>query len=268
MRRSGLPVEDRAAEAGALTARVNPWRWPLVVFRALAIGAWTAAGIALVAVLGRPRIGRQAMRAWGRGMMRVLGVRVRVEGTPPPPGSLMVSNHLGYLDIPVLGAVAPMVFVARADLSGWPLWGRAARAAGTIFVDRAIRRDVVRVRREMGEALDRGDRVLVFPEATSTAGDSILPFKPALLADAAAHRRPVHWMTLAYATPPGCPPAREAVCWGGDVGFVRHAAGLLALGRVSCTVRFGRSPLQGDDRKALATRLRSEMLRDFEPSGR
>lgn len=198
-------------------------------------------------------------------MMRAAGVRVAVEGTPPPEGALVVSNHLSYLDIPVLASVFSMVFVAKAELRRWPFWGFVASAGGTIFVNRATKRDVLRVRGEMGEAMERGDRVIVFPEATSTEGRTIIPLKPALLADAAAAGTPVHWLTVSYRTPPGSPPAADRVCWWDGTGFVRHAAGLLAVRRVYCTVRFGDVPVRSADRKAMAAELRRAMLRRFQP---
>ena len=215
----------------------------------------------------RARTRRRVKRVWGRGLMRIIGVRIEAGGRPPPRGALIVSNHLGYLDIPMLDSVAPMVFVARADLRRWPFWGFMATLGGTIYVDRATKRDVLRVRREMGEAMARGDRVILFPEATSTAGETILPLKPALLADAAADRTPVHWLTVSYRTPPEGPAARDQVCWWGDAGFLSHVLGLFALRRVHCTLRFGDAPLRSADRKALAIDLRSAMLRRFEPVG-
>lgn len=210
---------------------------------------------------------RRVVRTWGRGLARIAGVRVATEGEAPPPGALLVSNHLSYLDIPVLDSVVPMVFVARADLRRWPFWGFMATVGGTIYVDRATKRDVMRVRREMGDAMARGDTVLIFPEATSTAGDTILPLKPALLADAAAHGTPVHWLTLTYRTPGAGPAARDRVCWWGDAGFLPHILGLFALRGVRCTIRFGDAPLRADDRKALAVALRRAMLERFEPVG-
>ena len=120
----------------------------------------------------------------------------------------------------------------------------------------------------MGAALARGDSVIVFPEATSTAGDTILPLKAALLADAAEHGSPVYWLTVSYRTPAGGPAARDRVCWWGDMGFVPHVLGLFALRRIDCTVRFGDAPVRSPDRKAMAAELRRAMLRRFEPVGR
>ena len=206
---------------------------------------------------------RRVKRVWARGLMRLMGVRITTSGRPPPRGVLVVSNHLSYLDIPVLDSVMPMVFVARADLRRWPFWGPMATLGATIYVDRATRRDVLRVRREMGEAMSRGDSVIVFPEATTTGGDTILPFKPALLADAAEAGAPVYWLTLSYRTPPDGPAARNQVCWWGDTTFLPHVLGLFALRRVACTMRFGDAPVRSGDRKTLAAELQRAMLGSF-----
>ena len=276
---SGSTTETGAErEAGPALPRVPVRLWPRVAAKVLAVGVWTTTLVALLlcawlptfarrrsGALRRVRARRRAQRIWALGMMHAIGVRVSVEGTPPPAGVLLVSNHLSYLDIPVLGSVIPMVFVAKAELRRWPFWGFAASVGGTIFVNRATKRDVLRVRREMGEALERGDSVIVFPEATSTGGKTILPLKAALLADAAADGAPVYWLTVSYRTPPGSPPARDSVCWWGDIGFVPHVLGLFALRRAYCTVRFSDAPVRSRDRKAMAVELRRAMLRRFEP---
>ncbi len=250
--------------------------WLRVLARAGAGLAWTTAVAALLLASWAPTVlyrrsgaarragaRRLAKRIWARGLLLAVGVRVRVEGRPPPSGTIVVSNHLGYIDIPVVDSVASTVFVARADLRRWPYLGPLASLGGTIFVDRATKRDVLGVRRRMLEALARRDRVLVFPEATSTTGETILPFKSALLADAAARGLPVHWVTLTYRAPGAS--ARDRVCWASDVGFVSHLVGLLALRRVECTVRFGRRPVLAGDRKELARELRRRMMGAFEP---
>lgn len=252
--------------------------WPRAIRRTVAVFLLTSAvATAMLAAWAptlamraagpglRSRIRRHAQRAWGRGMMLATGVRVSAEGTPPPEGALVVSNHLGYLDIAAVNSVAPMVFVSRADVRRWPFWGAMAALGGTVFVDRARKRDVIRVRRDMEAALQRGDRVLVFPEATTSDGSTIRPLKPALLAAAAERNMPVYWLTLSYRTPPGGPSARDRVCWWQGVGFVPHALALFGLKRVYCTIRFGDAPVRATHRKELAVALRTRMLRRFEP---
>ena len=267
-----------AVEAGPAPPVVERGRWPVVAVRGLALFSWTTLMTALLLISWLPALvwpgsskalkaksRRWIVRIWGQGMMGIIGVRITRHGKAPPRGVLVVSNHLSYLDMPVLGSLVPTVFVARADLRNWPFWGFVSTVGGTIFVDRATKRDVVRVRQDMRDAMTRGDSVVVFAEATSTSGETILPLKPALLADAASNAAPVHWLTLSYRTPPDGPAARDQVCWWGDTGFLPHVLGLLALRRVDCTVRFGDAPLKATDRKALAVELRREMLRHHEP---
>lgn len=251
---------------------------PRAICRAAAVALWTtavAAGLlaAWAPTLAAPaagaawrsRIRRRAMRIWGKGLMTCTGVRVVADGTAPPTGALIVSNHLTYLDIAAVGSVAPVVFVSKAEVRRWPFLGFVAALGGTVFVNRSRRRDVVRVLCGINEALARGDRVLVFPEATSTDGSTIRPLKPALLAGAAERNSPVYWMTISYRTPAGSPTARERVCWWQSIGFVPHVLGLLGLRRVYCTIRFCDAPVRASCRKELASTLRAEMLRRFEP---
>ncbi len=258
--------------------RLRAGEWPRAIWRTAVVFLLTSAvATALLAACAptlamraagpglRARTRRRAQRTWGRGMMLATGVRVAAEGTPPPEGSLVVSNHLGYLDIAAVNSVAPMVFVSRADVRRWPFWGAMAALGGTVFVDRARKRDVIRVRHDMEAALQRGDRVLVFPEATTSDGSTIRPLKPALLAAAAERNAPVYWMTLSYRTPPGSPSARDRVCWWQGVGFVPHALALFGLKRVHCTIRFGDAPVRATHRKELAVALRTRMLQRFEP---
>lgn len=249
-----------------------------ICVKAAAVGAWTTGLVVLLAIswiptLLRPRAGEAARarirrwysRLWGRGIVRILGVRVTARGAPPPAGALIVSNHVSYVDILVLSSLLPVVFVAKAGLRRWPYWGLVSAVGGTVYIDRSKRRDVVGALAGIERALGRGDGVVVFPEATTSDGASMLPFKPSLLATAAARRSPVHWLTVTYRTPPGAPSARDRVCWWNDVAFPRHCARLFALARVDCTVRFGGAPMRSRDRKSLAVALRTEMLRHFEP---
>lgn len=177
----------------------------------------------------------------------------------------MVSNHLSYLDIIVLGSLLPVVFVSKSEVRNWPFVGLVATMAGTIYVDRGRKRDALRVLAHMQAALDRGDGVVLFPEATSTEGATILPFRTSLLAGAARLGSSVRWLTLSYRTPPGAPAARDRVCWWGDAGFVGHFLRLCGLRRIDCAVHFGDPPARSSDRKALGRVLRDAMLREFQP---
>jgi 1-acyl-sn-glycerol-3-phosphate acyltransferase len=105
-----------------------------------------------------------------------------------------VANHVSWLDIFVLNSIHPVRFVAKAELARWPVVGKMLRRVGTLFVERARKRDARRVNHGASEALARGDVVAVFPEGTTSDGTDVLPFKSSLLqpiVDANGHVQPV-----------------------------------------------------------------------------
>jgi 1-acyl-sn-glycerol-3-phosphate acyltransferase len=211
------------------------------------------------------RIRHAAFRWWGRSFCRICGIRTEVEGTPPEGPFLLVSNHVSYIDIMVLGQFLDAVFIGKADLRRWPILGWMFHTSDTIFINRARRRDLLRVMEQVEDFRQKGYGVVLFPEGTSSKGDGILPLKPSLLEYAATRDLPVHWVTLSYVTPPGQPPAHHAVCWWGDELLLPHAYRFLQLPRVTATIHFGAEPLRSTDRKELAQTLRQTMLEAFRP---
>jgi 1-acyl-sn-glycerol-3-phosphate acyltransferase len=200
------------------------------------------------------RVRRWCMRTWARTGVKILGMRLEIEGPIPPAPCVLVSNHLGYVDILVLGACVDTRFVSKHEVRSWPVIGWGAEAVGTIFLDRASRRDIPSVNAEIQAALDAGDRVLFFPEGTSTGGDGMLPFRSSLLEPAAASGYPVFCAAVHYATRPGDPAASRAVCWWGEMPFSGHVLRLLRLSQIRARVVFHPEPHVGEGRKELAAR--------------
>ncbi len=252
-------------------------------FRRLCRLVWRGPALLLVSLLSwlpllllRPLLARRRqavwrsirsriVRRWGRACLAVLGCRVTVHGEPPADPCLLVSNHLSYVDIVVLAARSPGRFVAKAEIRDWPVVGRMCRTADILFVDRGRRRDVTRVGRQIAEALRAGDRILLFPEGTSTPGDSVATLKPSLLAPAAAGKHPVHWAVLRYRTPADEAPAFLSVAWWGDMPLFPHAPELLMLRRMDAELTFGAEACRLGDRKELARRLQEQMTAAFRP---
>ena len=204
------------------------------------------------------------MRAWSRLLARVVGMRIHVEGTPPE--GFLVANHLSYMDILVLGAVTGTGFVSKAEVAGWPGIGICARSAGTLFLNRERKRELVPMAAEIRERLAHGQGLCVFPEGTSTRGAEILPFRSSLLEPAAEGRIPVSYAALRYATPPGSPPADLSVCWWGEMTLGPHLLRLLSMPGFDATVAFGPEPIADPDRKALAARLHRAASGLFRPT--
>ncbi|HET9768994.1 MAG TPA: lysophospholipid acyltransferase family protein [Thermoanaerobaculia bacterium] len=197
-------------------------------------------------------------RRWARGALRLLHIRLQVMGPIPQQPFLLVCNHLGYLDVPVLASVVDAAFVAKVEVASWPVLGRLCRWMGTLFVDRRRRRDLPAALHALDNELAAGRGVVVFPEGTSSGGGRVLPFHAPLLAAAAEAGLPVAWAALDYATPPGEPPASTAVCWWGDLPpFHAHFAALLTLPYVQARLRLGDRRVVATDRKRLADELHS-----------
>jgi len=150
--------------------------------------------------------GRHArIRWWSAGLLRAAGLDLQVSGVAPRPGgTLIVSNHISWLDIATIHAAAPHArFVSKADVLKWPLLGWLIRGAGTLFIERERKRDAVRVVHAMAEALKAGDTVAVFPEGTTGAGPEPLPFHANLLQAAVATGTPVQPVVLRFSDASG-----------------------------------------------------------------
>ncbi len=142
----------------------------------------------MIAALLFPLIGedrrRCHVRAWSRGVLAILAVRLDVTGMQPRRRDaplMLVANHISWLDIVAINAVLPATFVAKSEVRSWPLLGWMTEKAGTLFIDRARRRDTARIIAKLEPLMRDGAPVAVFPEATTTDGSVVLDFHASLL---------------------------------------------------------------------------------------
>lgn len=240
---------------------------PAAALRFLAFLAWSAA-VAAAWLLSAPFLGApgrvaragRLTQAYGRGMLRVLGIRLRVSGPVPPAPFFLACNHLGYLDVAVLSAAAPSAFVAKAEVAAWPLFGALAAWSGTLFIDRNSRADVARINTLIARRWAAGGSLVIFPEGTSTDGTRVLPFHSSLLHGPASSLAPVHYAALRYRATAGAAPAERSMCWWGDMEFLPHFLGLFRLQGLEADLAFGPQPLRHRDRKALAAALQAGVV--------
>jgi 1-acyl-sn-glycerol-3-phosphate acyltransferase len=200
--------------------RVTPL--PLRLYRVARTGVHVLEGVAtttFVFPLLSPASRRRAIGRWSRRLLKMLNVDARLTGEPALGGNvLVVANHISWLDIFVLNAVAPVRFVAKAELARWPVAGRMIRGVGTLFVERERRRDARRVNGRAADALAGGDIVAVFPEGTTTDGSELLPFKSSLLQPIVDAQGRVQPMAIRYRAPTGEP--SRAAAYVGDDSFL------------------------------------------------
>jgi len=176
-----------------------------------------------------------------------------------PRAGLLVCNHLSYVDILVLGSIAPAVFVAKSEVAGWPVFGWFAQVCGTIFIRRTVRGDVTRIGAEIRDRLERGFLVVLFPEGTSSDGREVLPFKSSLLEPVREVGRDVFAAHVSYTRADGSP--ETDVPYWGEMTLLPHMARLLGQPRAKARVSLRAVTELPDCRKELARQLQHEVTR-------
>jgi 1-acyl-sn-glycerol-3-phosphate acyltransferase len=202
---------------------------------------------------------QQRIQWWSAGLVRHAGLQLRSSGTPRPGATLLVANHVSWLDIAAIHAVAPQArFVSKAEVLAWPLLGWLIRGAGTLFIERERKRDALRVLHQVAESLRGGDTVAVFPEGTTGDGATLLPFHANLLQSDIVTQTPVQCVALRYSQP--------AQRFSTAAQFLGETTLLQSVWRVlsaqSLSVHVDLLPPQGArhaDRRALAAHLREQI---------
>jgi len=207
----------------------------------------------------------ERIRWWSAGLLRAVGMTLQVQGASRPGATLLVANHVSWIDIAAIHAAAPHArFVSKADVLRWPLLGWLIRGAGTLFIERERKRDAMRVVHAMAAALQAGDTLAVFPEGTTGAGPELLPFHANLLQAAVATGTPIQPVVLRYAD--------RGAAFSDAVLFLGETTLLQSIWRVVCgrglCVHIEILPSVGTrhaDRRALAAHLRELMAQRLAP---
>lgn len=212
----------------------------------------------LMSQRGRETDSRIAWMQWmSRRFLALLHCGVSVSGNIPKTG-LIACNHLGYVDILVIGSLCPAIFVAKSDVQGWPIFGWLASRAGTIFVSRNAPAQVPSQLRQMQQPLRQGHPVVLFPEGTSSDGASVLPFRSSLFESVIATGSPITPAAIGYDLGSHGSVGTEIAYWG-DHSLLPHLFNLLSKKSFAAHLRFGTSRSPMPDRKHEARLLHSEV---------
>jgi 1-acyl-sn-glycerol-3-phosphate acyltransferase len=192
------------------------------------------------------------VQSWSARVLRICGVRLLAPAAPMLEHALVVANHVSWLDIFVINALAPSRFVAKAEIRAWPVLGWLAEMGGTVFIARGSRRDLRHIFKGLVDALATRRRVAFFPEGTTGAQGSPLPFHANLFEAALDAGVPVQPLALAYLRPEGG--WHPAVDFTGDTTFADSILRILGgagpiLAHVACLTPIATA---GRHRRALA----------------
>jgi len=198
------------------------------------------------------------VQAWQLELLARAGVALQVRGTPPVLGPmLLVANHISWLDIPVMHAARHCRFISKSDVKAWPLLGRLATAAGTLYIERSSRRDARRMVQTMQQALANGDVLGVFPEGTTGDGITLLPFHANLLQAAVEADAPVQPVGLRF-TDRETGAISQAASYIGDESLVGSLWRTLCADGLVAVVHYGTPQhAAGRDRRVWSDDLRS-----------
>lgn len=246
----GLPQAERhhgritVAAVGLLGVRV-------------AVLVWTAVWMLLLCFLlafypdgpRRRRVAQRGVQLACRWIVRMSGVRCDWNQPALPTGALIVANHRSWLDIPILLATGGCTFVAKQEVRDWPLIGPLSEALGIIWIDRRRMRDLLNVLPAVEAALQRGERVVLFPEGTTTNGRQVLPFKSGLFEAAVRTGAPVVPLAMTGFTSAGDP---DALCWYGTETLVANLPRVLGLRGATVSIDVEAALRQAVNRKPLA----------------
>jgi len=216
---------------------------------------WGTAIIASVYPFASTSVRLRLKRRWSRQLLRMLGIQLDVCWDDAPAGSLVVANHVSWLDIYALNAAHAMAFVAKADVRAWPLVGWLAARTDTVFLRRGLRSDARDANARISALLQAGQNVAVFPEGTTTDGSALLDFHAALLQPAIAAGRSIQPVAITYHDRHGR--RSSAAAYAGDTSLRECLVAIVACRSLTVRVRAA-TPLstQSTHRRVLALAAR------------
>jgi lyso-ornithine lipid O-acyltransferase len=203
---------------------------------------------------------------------KTFGIKVQVTGMKDPDLiGLVVGNHIGFIDILASASIRNNLFVTSKEMRETPILGLLTEMGGCIYVDRRTRSQIKNELGEIIDALKKGFRVVLYPEATSTNGEGVLPFKRTLITAAAHAGVPILPYVFNFREINGEPgfllKYRDAVCWYGDIAFYTSIWRAFGLKNLICEIRFLDPvyPAIDTDRAVLADQLHRLIVSHYTP---
>ena len=184
------------------------------------------------------------------------------------PGALIIANHISYLDVCMIGAFLPTVFITSREIEEAPILGYFAKMGGCLFVERRRRMAVLNDLNRITALLTEGVNVMVFPEGSTSDGSAFLAFKASLLESAIRCRSKVIPLCLKYRSIEGRPFDKsnaDRIAWYGDMTFFPHFLALIGVRRIDASLSMlGELPFRAHkSRKKLAAAAFERISSDY-----
>ncbi|TRW89750.1 lysophospholipid acyltransferase family protein [Candidatus Methylobacter oryzae] len=170
---------------------------------------------------------------WLQRFGAIVNLHVIKDGELPERRAMLISNHISWLDIIVIGQYLPAYFVAKSDISSWPVIGYLARQGGTVFIRRGDKQHIRATAEKMAWLLKQNGNIVAFPEGTTTKGDEVLHFHSSLFQPALLTKSAIQPIVLQYRGA-----AKETAPFVGDDAFVTHLIKILAMDKIEVRLNF------------------------------
>jgi 1-acyl-sn-glycerol-3-phosphate acyltransferase len=200
-----------------------------------------------------------------RALLAIFNVRVIEQGTPPTDApTIVLSNHVSWLDIPVIGSLHPLSFIAKSEVEGWPVVGLFAKLQRTVFIDRQRRKATAEVNDALAHRLVKGEAIVLFAEGTTSDGNRLLPFRSSLVGAAqtalmhdSVERVYLQPLAVSYIRRNGLPVTRRDrpfIAWYGDMDLGPHLKMFIRGVPLDVVVTWGEPiPFNGNRKQATAS---------------
>jgi 1-acyl-sn-glycerol-3-phosphate acyltransferase len=206
------------APAGLAWTLYMHWRW--VWYSVLARSPRTETKLGLMAL-------------WGRGLAWIMGVRiVERNQRSDPMGDIVIANHMGFLDVPLLLSRFPAVFIIKGEMRRVFYFGAALARQGHVFVDRGSEASRRSAREGVRRVLAAGERLIVFPEGRASPGAERRPFKPFCFVEAARQGKRVEACVIDYL------PDRRQLEWDVERGMIPQLIELVGRRRTTLSIEY------------------------------
>jgi len=143
--------------------------------------------------------GSKSIQLWMQQTSVIIGLKINVSGEIiPKSASLIVANHISWLDIVALSSTIKSTFISKSELQHWPILGILACKSGTLFIKRNNRKELNQAISSVTNILQKGRSVILFPEGTTTSGHSVKKFKSAFFQSAINSNCNIQPITIQY----------------------------------------------------------------------
>jgi len=183
---------------------------------------------------------------------------------------LILANHLSYLDVLLLSATKPSCFITSVEIKNTPGLGLLTELGGCLYVERRDKSNISNEIKEITDALRDGLNVVIFPEATSTNGSSVLPFKRSLLTAAIEAEKNILPITIQYSSINDTKVTsenRDYLCWYDDMDFLPHLYALMSKEKINISLKISEEiPVDKNSaRDFLAEKAYASIVASYQP---